>query len=141
MRIEDYVPERFGPDKVKILVQFKPCAACQHPCCPDLGQGYDNPFPKYYQANFREQIAKAGIRLIGRYNSSEDPVCKECVDAGATTHECYLCRKQKKSNEIKQSFGCLSPHSLCEECYETVPAKKWDETVKELEENHKYDWG
>jgi len=140
MRIEEYIPEQFDDHHVKVLVELRPCAVCKRKTVWNLGKDpWQRTFPCYIRATFERQIAKTDIRFVGGTNGDREPVCIDCVKAGAITCECALCGKSKPSSEMEESVGD-PPEHLCKSCYETVPAKIWDENLAALEESHKYDF-
>lgn len=69
----------------------------------------------------------------------DEPICIECEQAGKSDFLCALCKERKRSNKKQESFGDPSEF-LCTDCYETKPAKIWDEKVDELVEAHRYDY-
>ena len=86
-----------------------------------------------------QQLEKAGVKVqtaIAPMNGG--PICTECA-GDKSVYECYCCSRKIKEEEIQESFGWPQEH-LCKHCYETVPAKTWDELVNELRESHQYDF-
>ena len=139
---QDYVAQKVEGEegcyliKVRVLI----CKMCKHPLMPtNLGSMYGKTMP-WLKPAIAQQLDRAGILLHNAVGTSDGgPICCICSQ-GEPIHECYLCKKKWYSGQLKESFGYPQDH-LCLECYSTVPALKWDETVQELEEAHLYDFG
>jgi len=96
-------------------------------------------FPSYHQIDVDSQLERANIAVASITKQDDAFVCKECVKAGKITFECVACKQRKPTSKVKDDFG-YPPEHLCIDCYETMPAKQWDELVEKLEEVHRYDY-
>lgn len=84
-------------------------------------------------------MKRANMVYLSSTQVDGDPICKECEAAGKADFLCALCEKRYPSSEVKESIGWPAEF-LCKNCYETKPAKIWDEKVDELQEDHRYDF-
>lgn len=137
-KLDDYTPDRFEGDYFRFLVDTKPCASCKRPTIPiPVSYTAARPFPAYHRVDLKRQAERAGVLAVGTY-VNENPVCVECVKAGVLLFGCAICGEKKNMSHIEESFGYPAEH-LCKQCYQTVPAAKWDAKRKELEEAHRWD--
>lgn len=125
-----------NPSYWTILIETRPCECCGAPTVAHLRHG---PFPAYHLIQFATQCKRAGLHLVSHYVGYSKPVCVECKVADKATIECKLCRQTRPASASHESFGDPAEH-LCTFCWETVPAKRWAEEVKRLEEEHRYDF-
>lgn len=89
-------------------------------------------------ASVRAQLVRAGVRFrSARYDLG--PLCRECAATAAGHFTCALCGIVRTSAERHDSWG-EPPDMVCESCYETVPAKRWEAFVAELEQKHRWDF-
>lgn len=102
-----------------------------------LNKDKNNLFPYYVGMNQEAQMKKAGMEFKGSVFVKGSHICKKCEESGKATIKCELCGETKSSVKIQESFGEGS--FLCSDCYETIPAKQWDEKYEELLEEHKWD--
>lgn len=136
--LESYVPEIIESNKTlyaKMFIQLETCSCCKKPMMKEAPYGV---FPNWLKLNQKEQAIKADIQIF-HSTIGYDKICKKCVEDGIVTFECHLCNTKKPLNKIQKEIGSPSDY-LCSDCYETIPAKMWDEKIEEMEENHKYDF-
>lgn len=114
------------------------CHKCDRTMIESPKPYYYNPFPTQYNKDFDYQIRSVG--WVKRSNIIVDDlyICVECAEKGLADFVCALCFKRYPSDKEKESFG-YPPEYLCENCYKTVPAEKWDNEREELMENHRWD--
>lgn len=54
----------------------------------------------------------------------DDTVCERCTKAGKITFTCFICKQERTSDLLHEDqYG----EPECTVCYETMPAKAWDE--------------
>jgi hypothetical protein len=142
----EYTPEvvytsETGQRYALMLVEVDQCPICQQLMVRGAEKwSVTAPFPYSSKCDFATQIHRAGWRIQSlSVNDKSENVCMVCADKGLITFDCYLCDKQKPSNEILTSIGVNSPHHLCKSCYETVPAKKWHSVITYLEGRHQWE--
>lgn len=141
-KIEDFTPtivfDERGHIYAVMLVELRRCAVCSKPMIGARRDG--GTFPTYQHLNFDAQCRRAGWELRG-YVSDEkgDEICSACSVLGLASFICALCGEKRPTTQITESFG-YPAESLCMLCYDTVPAKRWREKTKELEESHKWDF-
>ena len=135
-KVESYTPTKVDDWHFAFLVEAKPCVYCARPTIATLPDG---PFPREWRSNFSAQRDRAGIQPLAFWHENNFPVCIGCKAAGKETFECMCCKQSRPLNELHKSFGMPAEH-LCTVCHETVPAKKWEGLVAELEEQHRYDF-
>lgn len=85
-----------------------------------------------------DQLGKAGVRQYAD-SFTLGPLCRECAAAAAGHFTCALCGVVRTSDLRHESWGD-PPDIVCEQCYETVPAKRWEAFVAEMEKLHRYDY-
>lgn len=121
---------------VEMLLEAKKCNSCQKIMIDDINNAF---FPKYFKLNRAEQMIQADMVYTSSVLMNGKLICVECEKKGKANFLCYLCNKTKTSEKVHESFGYPTDY-LCSDCYETVPAKKWNEVIDELNEDHKYDF-
>ena len=140
-RIDGFTPTEFARGLFTFLIAALPCVYCSRPTVPDLESNNCSagPFPRAWSRNFATQRDRAGIQPLAYWHDINKPVCVGCKGVGAETFVCSHCGKTRPLTASHESYGAPAEH-LCVPCYETVPAKKWDGLVAELEETHRYDF-
>lgn len=136
---DDYIPKRVGPDCYLIKIKVLVCRKCGVALLPST-------FPEdaywgfpHLQPTIVSQLKRAGVHLQSAVGTVEGgPICSKCVEENPI-YKCYLCGERRKKDELQVSYGYPADH-LCKYCYDTVSAKLWDATVKDLEEDHRHDW-
>ena len=131
-----FTPQKVGGHFV-FRVRTERCGQCEKQmiCKPESS---NRTFPDYYKDNLEAQAKRAWLVINSANEFNGRFICECCVKSGSVNFTCELCHETKKTNEIEESFGA-SEHHLCKKCYETVPAKYWDEKVEELNDDHKWD--
>jgi hypothetical protein len=124
-----------------MLVGLKKCSICGKWMIAEPNQtSLHRTFPWGMSISFTTQVKRAGwVIASGVEDSARKEICVECRDAGKLRLKCIHCQQMITSDQVKESFG-EPPDYLCNNCYETMPAKKWNELVEELESLHKYDY-
>lgn len=119
-----------------VLVRLRECSYCGAWMFDE-----QKAFSNIGKNEIREQLKRAKWERQGELGMATlgTLICTKCIENGAESLECALCKKEKKSFEIKKCIGYPAEY-LCKECYSTVSAEIWDIKVNELEENHKWDY-
>jgi len=132
---EDFTPTVLAPGFGVVMVATETCAACMRTM---IRTGTGAGFPAFWRAGRVEQMKRAGwAERAYATNASDKPLCKDCAPT-AGAFRCALC-KQERHGVAEDSYGDPAEH-LCTPCYETVPAKVWDEKDRELQKAHRYDF-
>ena len=140
----DFIPtliELDGTTYGLMVVGLKACPKCQrYMVAAYIPKGmWHSVFPLFYKINFPEQVRRAGWVIESDVQVDNKYICKDCEKAGLADFECSLCRQRKPTSKIEERFGD-PPDFLCSDCYESVTAKVWDDAVKDLREEHRYDY-
>lgn len=137
----DYIPDipfkqgRFG--YARVLIEVCKCPGCSKWMVKKPRTGPE-PFPPYFRLQLPVQLERAGILFISQSTDENDnPICTECEAAGKGGFRCALCKQVKTKAE--ETFG-YPAESLCTDCYETTPAKVWDEKCDQLRNDHQWDF-
>lgn len=142
-KIENYVPEIVENKSTvyfKMLVEVKKCHLCKKFMMPKANSQFNGGvFPNYIHINQDAQMKMAGFVYSTRIEVDGECICEECKNAGKVDILCAMCEQRKPSDKQQESFG-YPPEYLCKDCYETVPAKKWEDKVDELQQSHRYDF-
>lgn len=141
--MEEYKPKIVEKDSLKtaygeVLVRLEKCPICGRYML-HIPKGCDKPFPSYYKLRIQQQMKNVAWVLKSHIKVDDEYICKECVGAGKATFECSLCYERYPTTDIKEQFGNPADY-LCVHCYATVTAKVWERKIKELEEEHRYDF-
>jgi hypothetical protein len=138
------MPELFTP-KIEgsygiMAVEVHSCAVCKKTMVfgPDR-QYLRQTFPLYQDMAFGKQLDRAGWEQASDMEVDGKHMCQKCAKAGLAMFECALCGQKVAGNAVEESFGDPAEF-LCKRCYETVPAKTWNEKVTALRERHRYDF-
>lgn len=135
--IENFKSQRIG-QYATFLVQIEECWTCKNNMVKEpSGQ---HPFPLHYRFSFDQQRRRAAFTYRSNIKVDNEYICIECEEAGKATFKCALCKERHDSDEKHTSIGDW-PEFLCIPCYETVPARVWEDKIEELEEEHRYDFG
>jgi len=139
MKTEEYVPKIIKNDNwvyLEMVIEATKCHCCEKIMLPRAKRGI---FPNYMHINQDAQMKRAGFVYSTFTEVDGKPICIECKEAGKIDILCAMCNERKPSNKEQESFG-YPPEYLCKDCYETVPAKQWNEKADELNNNHRYDF-
>lgn len=135
--MQKYTPKiHEGGKYVEMLIEAKKCPICSKVMIHKAKAGI---FPMYIAINQDAQMKNAGIVFTSNVSVDDKLICVECEASGKADFKCELCGERRPTNLIQESFG-YPPEFLCKVCYETVPAKQWDEKTDELYDQHKYDF-
>lgn len=136
--MDNYVPDILEEKYARFLVVLGRCPAC-HKYMIVKPHRARNTFSRYHKLTFDAQ-AKAA-RLVIKSDSQIDgkSICEDCAGAGKASFVCALCKERKSSDKIQERIGD-PPEFLCTDCYETVPAKKWENIWDQLECSHRWDF-
>lgn len=142
--METYKPniirEKSGHIYVEMLVEAKECHLCKKVMikegCPLTCGGS---FPNYQNLDIKKQAENVGMTFISDLEVDDKPICIECKEAGKADFLCAICKERKLTDRVHKSFGLYNIDFLCEDCYETVPAKTWEEKEDQLYSAHRYD--
>lgn len=119
---------------VAFMVEGTRCGCCKRVMIAGRGSATALS-PAYFRANLRAQVERAGWCFLSGSRSGDDPICVDCERAGNGRFSCSLCGELREGQPVEWWIG----DALCQRCYETVPAKAWDEKRRALEEEHQYD--
>ena len=137
--MENYTPKIHENGRyVEMLIEAKKCKCCEKIMVTKLG--YHSIFPKYMRINQEAQMKAAEFVYSTSTLVDDEPICLECEQAGKADFLCAMCDERKTTDKKQESFGDPAEF-LCKDCYETKPAKVWDEKVDELQDAHRYDFG
>jgi hypothetical protein len=138
--IENYRPEIIDESGnvtyVKVLIQVQRCPLCNKYMVETSRYG---PFPDWFPMSLKEQMKRAGFVERSDIRVDASRICVPCAEAGKADFLCALCKQRKPSSKKKDSFGD-PPEYLCTDCYETIPAAKWEQEVERLQDEHEYDF-
>jgi hypothetical protein len=133
-----HTPKMVSDEGALFLVSIRRCPICHQWMvhAPDWDRystfpGGDN--------RFVDQAERAGLRLESGHEVDGINICQVCKDTGKATFVCALCGERRPANQEEESFGDPIEY-LCRVCYATVPAKEWDEKIRQLEQRHRHDW-
>ena len=146
VNVGKYIPEivkdgrhLFG----KLIVPLTKCPSCEEIMLKRYSfnwSGFESIFPAQHGARLKEQLLRAGILIYSKFKNKDDQfICVDCAKAGKDTFTCYLCEEERTSDLRETQFGD-PPEYLCTVCYESVPAKVWDEAEDKLRKSHRYDF-
>lgn len=125
---------------IEMCLEGKLCPVCNKPMLNKHNFNYgDNIFPNYYIQHQKAQMERCGIEFISSAVVDNERICEACAAQGKACFKCHYCNAMLSSELIEKSFGEPAEY-LCKNCYETLSAKKWDEAVKQLEDDHEYDY-
>lgn len=133
-----FTPKKINEDSAIFMIRLEPCHLCQKDMVTKPEGGYDT-WPHWIGNDLKAQTERAGFVFRSRIKVDDEYICTECEQKGRATFECALCGQRKPTDKIKSSFGD-PPEFLCMDCYESVPAKTWEEKIKELHKQHRYDF-
>ena len=134
--MDEYVPRLWYGRYAMMLIELKVCPTCDRLMLPRMST---DPFPRAMGVSKEDQLHNAGWVEQGKMWVNGQYSCVECERNDRVTVQCALCGVQRKSSEIKESFGD-PPEYLCTTCYMTVSAKEWDKKRHELRESHRWDF-
>lgn len=134
--MQEYTPKVIEKNYVEMLIEGKKCKTCDRLMLPNIKSGL---FPNYLRINQDAQMKLAGMVYISSTQVDGKTICKECEAAGKADFLCALCNIRYPSSEVKESIG-LPAEFLCKNCYETKPAKIWEEKLDALQDDHRYDF-
>jgi len=136
--MENYTPKVHENGRyVEMLIEAKKCECCEKIMVAKLS--YYSIFPKYVRINQEAQMKAADFVYSTSTLVDDEPICLECEQAGKADFLCAMCDERKTTDKKEKSFGDPAEF-LCKDCYETKPAKVWDEKVDELQDAHRYDF-
>jgi hypothetical protein len=140
-----YVPQVIVDDEDYTIVSFAlkvdKCVICKSLTMAKITHYSYFPFPNRWIGDQEDQMTAAGIRPLGghTYHPEDGPICNVCAEQGLGRFLCAGCGLERAVSHQKERIGD-PPEFLCMTCYETMPAKRWNEIKNELNERHKYDW-
>lgn len=137
----EYTPKRIDEDIMSFAVLVTKCPICGKKMVakPHALLLRARVFPPFWKNNFTAQAKRAGLVFISHVKVDDEFICNECHEKDLASFLCTGCGERKKTSKEKESFGD-PPEYLCEDCYNTMPAKKWDELVEKLHNIHRYDF-
>ena len=136
--MEHYKPEIVESRYALFLVRLDRCVECKRFMVVRPRNARDT-FPYYHKLDFDAQAKAGNLGIKSGSLVDNSPICEDCEAAGKARFVCALCKKMKSSDKIQRQVGDPAEY-LCADCYQTVPAEKWDESLKELIEDHKWDY-
>ena len=108
------------------------CEVCKNPLLPPLFKV--DGFGSFWWEHSRKEL---GIREAA-HSKLVDDICTQCAAEGVT-FKCSACKETRNADQLYEAIGDPADF-LCLPCYETVPAKKWDELMKQLRQQHQHDY-
>jgi hypothetical protein len=117
-------------------LETRKCPSCGKPMIKRDKAGL---FPRVLSNNQDAQNKKLGVVYVSRAKMDGEDICEECELSGKSYFTCCLCGEKRTSDRLEDSYGDPAEY-LCKDCYETVPAKQWDEKVKKLQDAHRWDF-
>lgn len=136
IKIENYIPDivavegnNVGIGYARFLLETSICPECKRVMVA-------RPSPKEF-INFDAQIKAADFCVKSK--DSIYPICEDCASKEKVWFTCELCVTKKGTDKIKKSIGD-PPVFLCTDCFGSVTAKEWQETVDDLLDDHQWDW-
>ena len=117
------------------------CPICNKQMMPKATRFISSPnlFTTRLEDTQQTQMKKLGIVFMYENLIENICYCVNCIKEGKAIFHCSLCENDKTSNKIQFSVGD-PPEYLCHDCYITVTANIWENKIKELEEEHMWDW-
>lgn len=122
--------------EMKFSLRVEKCPSCKKTMMIKANRGI---FPYLWLKGQATQMGESGVVYVSKSKIDDDYICIECESKGKASFKCGICSERQNSAEIQQSFGD-PPEHLCKTCYETTPAKQWDQKLELLEEKHRYDF-
>lgn len=122
---------------IKMIIEAKKCKCCGKIMLKNFG--YNSPFPKFVVCNQEAQMKELGMVYESKIEVEDHTICTECVQNDKAYFNCYLCNAKLSTKLIQVSIGACSPDSICQICYAETSAKKWEETITQMQIEHKYD--
>jgi len=141
-----FTPEIIGETKdvdretitlATMVVYLKPCPTCAKLMIRLSDGGPFQLFP--YDLSFKSQVERAGWVYVSDAEVDEKRICHECKAAGRASFVCAMCKETRRMDQEEESFG-EPAERLCSVCFETVTAKVWAAKVRELREDHRWDF-
>ncbi len=127
----------------EMLVEVHVCPLCHKCMMPRIEGSYRvserNIFPHYREIDYETQLKRAGWLLMSDVKVDDKYICLDCERTGKADFLCALCGQRKPTSKKREAFGD-PPEYLCDDCYETVSAKAWDEKQMELYAAHRWDF-
>ena len=138
---EHATPTRIAENCVTMLCYFSPCGTCGKLMVPKPREDWSRVqvWPSWGEVSLDEQMRRGDLVYASRARSNNAIICEPCSQAGRSTFICHLCKTERPSSALQDSFGDPPDH-LCKPCYETVPAAKWNAEVEDLQEQHRWDF-
>jgi len=137
----EYTPKIINDRYVLFVAQAIKCPICEKLMVKKVPRDYytQSFFPGYINMNQDAQMNRAGLVYISDVKVDDCNICVECKESGKADFKCDLCGERKPTEKIQESFG-YPPDFLCKDCYDTTPAKIWEEKIEQLESDHRYDF-
>lgn len=142
-KLKQYTPEIvYSEDNIYalMLVELYKCPICLKYMfvSPNIPWNKRS-FPNWFYIDVDAQLKRAGWEKRSDTKVDDEYICCTCDTKGLADFLCCLCGNRKTTDNKEESFGD-PPEHLCTECYNTVPAREWDEKVRKLREQHRYDF-
>jgi hypothetical protein len=143
--IENFTPEVITEGRHTyglVLVEIAKCPTCDHFMLKGDLERLEGFTPYWEKVTITVQAERAGWRWWSWQRNSEGRhICQTCASEGKATFRCSLCKQERSSSQKHTSIGHPDgADHLCAVCYETVPAKKWQEKYDALSDEHRWDW-
>lgn len=120
----DIIDAGYGNFFLPLYEQLESCPICNRFMVSHLSR-----FGKEYQ---KLDLVAYGMRLPG----SSQYACEKCVEEGLVGFTCAICKQKRSSDQIQEEH---EGEIACTVCYETLPAKEWDQHINRVYESHRYD--
>jgi hypothetical protein len=127
-----------------VLLELPRCPVCHYPMVHRRSR-YPSPdqWPNYYRLDQTAQVKAASWRWRSDMRDGNGQfMCETCAGADKGTFTCFICKQERPTSQLHQTYGDaeVSTDHTCKLCYETLPAKQWDEAEEKLHEKHRYDF-
>ena len=129
-----------GSDFVIFYAKSKQCSKCDRTMIAKVKECYGKEFfHGYHDYSQDAQMKRAGLVYLGKAKVDDEYICEICEKEGKADFICSICEKRHDTCEIKEQIGDPAEF-MCKSCYETVPAKEWDDKLSELQDEHRWDF-
>jgi len=129
--------ESHGYAFVTFALQIRSCPICDRLMMYPKVRGL---FPGVAFMQQKDQMKALDIVGVGEAIPGDTwgrHACEICTAEGKVFFECFICKEQRPANERHKD---VYHEAVCNTCYETIPAKQWDEIMDEIDADHKYDY-
>ena len=131
----------FGYDK--FYLKITECPNCKRKMIDADYNALYSAFPFWEKMNFEAQRLRKGFAIRSNQSFDDDKMCGShywCIDCkDKIEFKCFNCKEMRLKKDMEYRYGD-PPDFLCKFCYETVSAKDWNELIKAIEDNHRWEY-